>query len=265
MLRGIDLPDPLEHLGLGIRFEKLPDRSGNLEQYYSEAGPLLNATDLMNQPVLWFDDVSVKPMFYLPNADEDALARLRRIRDNAVVAPALQDFDLNNLLDALSLVCRSSVQSIYEWDEYSDEMLLMRDTGSPGFMMRNVPRFASGWPDSIPLGPELLADAMTVIAQMDGRSDLHVAVSRWKNSGVALDAANRMIDLRTVLECLYAQDENPELALRTALRGAMHLAPTAEERMVYYRNLRAFYRKASRVVHGGKEAYDDDLVKWRPK
>lgn len=261
VLRGIELPEPLAHPDVGIRFEKLPDRSSDLEQYCSEAGPFLNATDLMNQPVLRFD-VSVKPMFYLPNADEGARDRMTRIRNNAIVAPALQDFDLNNLLDALSLVCRSSVQSIYEWDEYSDEMLLMRYAGSPGFMRRNVPRFHSRWPDSIPLGPELLADAMTVIAQMDGRSDLHVAVSRWKNSGVALDAANRMIDLRTVLECLYARDANQELAFRTALCGAMHLAPTAAERTVYYSKLLAFYRKASSVVHGGKQADDEDLVKW---
>lgn len=107
VLRGTKLPDPLEYPDVGIRFEKLPNRSGDLEQYYSEAWSLLNATELMNQPVLRFD-VSVKPMFYLPNSDEDALDRMARIRNNAV-APALQDFDLNSLLDALSLVCRSSV------------------------------------------------------------------------------------------------------------------------------------------------------------
>ena len=103
--------------------------------------------------------------------------------------------------------------------------------GSPGPMMRNMPRFDSRWPNSIPLGPELLAHAMTVMAQMDGRSDLHMAVSRWKNSGVALDAANRMIDLRAVLECLYAQDANQELAFRIALCGARR-GPVAAVRSV---------------------------------
>ena len=97
---------------------------------------------------------------------------------------------------------------------------------------------------------------------MEGRSDLDVAVSRWKNSAVALDAANRMIDLRTVLESLYAQDASQELAFRTALCGAMHLAPATLERTAYYGKLRDFYRMASRVVHGGKHAEDENLVKW---
>ena len=259
VLRGVELPEPLGLRDKGIRFEKLPDRSDN--QYYGDDSPFLSISELLNQPVLRFD-VTVDPMFYTPWADENALDRMTRVRNKAVVAPALQDLDLNRLLDALSLVCRSSVQAIYEWNDYDDEMLLMRHAGSNGPMMRNVPRFDSRWADSLPLTAERLSHAMTVVGQMDGRSDLDVAVSRWKNSAVALDAANRMIDLRTVLESLYAQDASQELAFRTALCGAMHLAPTSAERLVYYRKLRDFYRLASRVVHGGQLVDNEELVKW---
>lgn len=103
---------------------------------------------------------------------------------------------------------------------------------------------------------------MTVVGQMEGRSDLSVAVSRWKNSAVALDAANRVIDLRTVLESLYAQGTRQELTFRTALCGAIHLAPTRAERPDYFRKLRDFYRLASRVVHGGRFVDKEGLVAW---
>ena len=258
-LRGIELPEPLASVDTGIRFEKLPDRSDH--PYYSEASPTLDASELLNQPVLRFD-VTVHPMFYRPKADEDASDRMRRVRNNAIVAPVLEKLDLNKLLDALSLVCRSSVLAVCEWDDYEDEMLLMRYAGTAGSMLRNVPRFDSRWPDSMPLTADRLAHAMEVVGQMEGRSDLDVAVSRWKNSAVALDPANRMIDLRTVLESLYTQDASQELAFRTALCGAMHLAPATSERTAYYRKLRDFYRMASRVVHGGKQAEDENLVKW---
>jgi hypothetical protein len=254
-LRGIELPEALVSVDTGIRFEKLPDRSDH--PYFTT----LNVSELLNQPVLRFD-VMVDPMFYMPEADEEALDRMTRVRNNAVVAPALEKLDLNKLQDALSLVCRSSVMAECEWDDYEDEMLLMRYAGTAGSMMRNVPRFDSRWPDSMPLTADRFAHAITVVGQMEGRSDLDVAVSRWKNSAVALDAANRMIDLRTVLESLYAQDVSQELAFRTALCGAMHLAPATVERTDYYGKLRDFYRMASRVVHGGKHVEDETLVKW---
>lgn len=259
VLRGINLPEPLMGSDAGIRFEKLPDRSDN--EYYGDVSSFLNVSDLLNQPVLRYE-VSVDPMFYMPKADEDPIDRMKRVGNNAIVAPALENLDLNKLLDALSLVCRGSVQAICEWNDYQIEMLLMRYAGTAGSMMRNVSRFDSRWPDSMPLTEERLAHAMTVVKQMDGRSDLEVAVSRWKNSAVALDAANRIIDLRTVLESLYAQNANQELAFRTALCGAMHLAPTRIERTTYYSKLRDFYRLASRMVHGVKQAEDDDLAKW---
>ena len=90
-----------------------------------------------------------------------------------------------------------------------------------------------------------------------------MAVARWKNSSVALDAANRIIDLRTVVECLYAQDASHELGLRTALCGAWHMAPTADERAAHYDKFRKLYGAASRVVHGRKPgAYHGDLARW---
>ena len=67
---------------------------------------------------------------------------------------------------------------------------------------------------------------------------------------------------QTTSESLYAQDASHELAFRTALCGAMHLAPTSTVRLGYYHKLWDFYRMASRVVHGGEPVDNEDLVKW---
>lgn len=260
VLRGIELPEPLELRGRGIRFERLPDRGG--DPYYGGLSPYLEGTgELLNKPVLRID-TTIDPMFYMPRIGEDFLDRVTRIRNTAIATPALKGLKLSKLLDALSLVCRSSVYSIYEWNEYPDEMLLMRHAAQTAPMTLNRPRFDSRSADALPLTMERLTHAMTAVGQMEGRSDLSVAVSRWKNSAVALDAANRVIDLRTVLESLYAQGVRQELTFRTALCGALHLAPTRAERLDYYRKLRDFYRLASHVVHGGKLVDKEGLVEW---
>ena len=260
VLRGVDLPEHLE-LRSGIRFETLPDRIDSLSQFGVD-WPTVNVTELQNQPVLRMN-VVIDPMFYEPNSEEDSLSRINRLNREAVTIPRLLNINLDDMLDAVSLVCRSSVQVVYEWNEFKDEMLLMRHAGSPSLLLHNISRFDQKQPDSKPLTADRLRRADIVMDQMNGRTDLKVAVSRWKNSAVALDAANRVIDLRTVLESLYAGSSNQELRFRTALCGALHLATSPCERTTYYDKFRELYDLASRVVHGNDSVtIDDELMKW---
>lgn len=262
VLRGLDVPEPLEFRE-GIRFERLPDGRNDL-LHHMEDWYEISIRELAGQPVLRLD-IAIDPMFYKPNRDEDALARNMRIRGSALKRKASRALNLSHLLDALSLVCGRSVQVVYEWNEYPEEMLLMRTSSSVGPFTHNVPSFRFHRATGSPLTPERLGQVGTVVEQMDGRGDLEVAVARWKNSGVVMDAASRIIDLRTVVECLYAQDANHELGLglRTALCGAWHMAPTADERSAYYDKFRKLYGAASRVVHGRKPGADDgDLAQW---
>ena len=255
VLRGVDVPKRVE-LREGIRFEKLPEGSADLLEHIEDWSHV-GVDELAGQPVLRYD-FSVDPMFYRLKSDDDA----DKIRSTAVKGPQPPDLNLRYLLDALSLVCRSNVQCVYEWNEYSEEMLLLTG-GSTGLFTHNVHRFHSRASDWTTLTQERLEEVETVMGQLDGRDDLEMAVARWKNSSVALDAANRIIDLRTVLECLYTKGERQELGFRAALCGAWHLAPTTGERPVYYRKLRDLYQTASRAVHGGKlGVVDGDLVKW---
>lgn len=61
----------------------------------------------------------------------------------------------------------------------------------------------------------------------------------------------QLIDLFMSLEALLLQ-ENDQLALRLALRGANLLAPDAKTRMDIYSTLRDFYNVRSRLVHGSE-------------
>lgn len=255
VLHGVDVPDPLE-LRKGVRFEKLPERSGDLFEHIEDWSHV-GVSELAGQPVLRCD-FSVDPMFYKLDAGEDA----DRIRSTAVKGPRPRDLNLRYLLDALSLVCGRSVQVVYEWNEYTEEMLLLTG-GSTGLFTHNVHRFHSRASDWTALTEERLGDVETVMGQLDGRDDLEVAIARWKNSSVVTDAANRIIDLRTVLECLYTKGERQELGFRAALCGAWHMAPTADERSAYYDKFHKLYGAASRVVHGGKAGADDgNLAQW---
>ena len=260
VLRGANVPEPLE-FRQGIRFQKLPEGRSNLLEHMEDCYEI-STRELAGQPVLRFE-MTVDPMFYKPRTDEDALSRTMRIRESAVKRRESQALNLSHLLDALSLVCGSTVQVVYEWNEYPEQMLAIRRGSSIAPLMHIVPRFRFHRTAGTPLTRERLEQVETVVRKMAGRSDLDVAVERWKNSNVVMDAANRIIDLRTVLECLYAQGAQHELGFRTALCGAWHLAATAEERLKYYGKLKKLYQAASRAVHGSKPGAEDGaLAQW---
>lgn len=82
------------------------------------------------------------------------------------------------------------------------------------------------------------------------------------------DESDHLIDLRVILESLYAQGSKSEIAYRVAQRGAWHLGDTFEERKKYRELLHEIYDEASKIVHGrsSKKTYDehvDLLIKGR--
>ena len=265
VLRGVSVPDPVA-FGEGVRFEKLSTEGKDVAEYTD--GSLMSRFDLVGQPAMR-TTMRVGSIFYRPEGSERNGLGRRGARPPDIVGPEVATGKrFADLLNALSLACSSCVQVAYEWSEYGDELLLMRGGGvSSGPTMYNVPRFgfrqiAAG---EFEITPARLAEANSILSRMSGRRDLDIAIERWKNSMVALDEANRIIDLRTVLESLYCGGARDELKLRTTLRGALHLAPTPADRRDYYAKLRALYDLGSKVVHGGRLRNRDDandLVAW---
>ena len=265
VLRGVSVPEPVT-FGEGVRFERLSTEGKDVAEYADF--PWVPLVDLMGQPAMR-TTMRVGSMFYRPRGCErDQLGR-RGVRQPDIVGAEVATGDkFADLLNALSLSCSNCVHVVYEWNDYSDEMLLMRGGGArSGPMMYNVPRFGfgqSGGGES-EITAARLTDARSILNRMSGRRDLDIAIARWKNSMIALDEANRIIDLRTVLESLYCGEARNELKLRTTLRGALHLAPTPADRRDYYVKLRALYDLGSKVVHGGRLPNRDEvneLVAW---
>lgn len=266
VLRGVSVPEPVA-LGEDVRFEKLSTESKDLAEYADSS--LVPRFDVLGQPAMR-TKMRVRSIFYRPEGNERVEWGRRGARQPDIVEPEVAAGGrFTELLNALSLACSSCVQVAYEWSEYSDELLLMRGGGvRSGGRIYNVPRFgfhqiADG--ALVEITPARLAEVNSILGRMSGRRDLDIAIARWKNSLVALDEANRIIDLRTVLESLYCEGARNELKLRTTLRGALHLAPTRADRRDYYAKLRALYDLGSQVVHGGRLPNSDevnDLVAW---
>ena len=81
-----------------------------------------------------------------------------------------------------------------------------------------------------------------------------------------LDLANRVIDLRTVMESLYCAGGQGALRFRSSLLASLHLAPSLKSRKQYYNDFSKLYGFASDVVHGklkpGQKADLDRLLPW---
>ena len=80
-----------------------------------------------------------------------------------------------------------------------------------------------------------------------------VSVSRWKSAmGPMGGLADRFIDLRIALECLFLhQQPGPELKFRLAVNGAWLVGESGTDRRQVWDTLRFAYDLASSAVHQG--------------
>ena len=263
VLSGTHVPEPFQ-FARGIRFE-------NLSIYLADLGDLVHGfagqiteSHLAGRPVMRITH-TVHAMFYRPEPDEDMLTRLRANRARIAAPEGAEHFHEDRLTEALSLVGGASVQVAYRWPEYGDEVPLLRGDIGAGRMFN--PSARDHGLQNHPLTRETLHRAIKVIGKRSSRPDLDVAVARWQSSmSSATNFVNSIIDLRTALECIYAPGVRQELRFRTALLGALHMAPSEDQRMPYYNKLRDLYDSASKLVHGGTVDRDAsrlrELAEW---
>ncbi len=263
VLSGTHLPEPFQ-FARGIKFENLSIYLDDLVDLVHGFAREITESHLAGRPVMRITH-TVHAMFYRPEADEDMLSRLRANRARIAAPEGAEHFHPDQLTEALSLVCGASVQFAYRWPEYHDEVVLLRGDLGAGRMFN--PSARNHGLQNEPLTRETLNKAITVIDKRSSRRDLDVAVARWQNSmSSATDFVNSIIDLRTALECIYAPGVRQELRFRTALLGALHMAPSEDQRIPYYNKLKDLYDSASKLVHGGTVDRDRshlrELAEW---
>ena len=80
-----------------------------------------------------------------------------------------------------------------------------------------------------------------------------VSVSRWRSAmGTVRGLADRFIDLRIALECLFLpRQPGPELKFRLAVNGAWFVGKSGTDRRKVWDTLRSAYDLASAAVHQG--------------
>lgn len=84
------------------------------------------------------------------------------------------------------------------------------------------------------------------------KTKLKIPLNKLNNYGSSESQLNRAIELRTCLESIFLSDDNAEqITFRLALRAALFLGDTLEERKQIQAVIKNAYRAASSAVHNG--------------
>ena len=266
-LRGVEVTKSVE-LRKGVRFDRLPPPS-QAERFwalnYGATVSVLPIDDFFDTYVLRVE-CAASPVFYVQEPE---------LGDSPVrfATPWRQpDVEPQCLLDAVSLVCNTGAYIVQTWTDSGRMVRILSASQGISPTTYNGPLFHHPAPNAQTLSPERVGEVGEVLDQRLARRDLDVAIARWKNSMIAPDIWNRVIDLRTVVESLYTKAQEPgELKLRCRLAGAFHLGgDSAESRAEHYDRLGELYDAASSLVHNGvlpRKLRNDrkslhDLVSW---
>lgn len=150
-------------------------------------------------PALVFDRFLAAPVFFKPDNQDHEREDLQ--------GPCMDNHEIGELVDSLSLSCNNNVGVSHSWTRFSKLLRVVNSMGGRSHMtyLGNTSR------SQVELTPEMLRSARDILGQRTGRRDLDVPIRRWKNSKSARNAEDRLIDLRVVLEALYAGGAAAEL------------------------------------------------------
>lgn len=152
---------------------------------------------------------------------------------------------------ALTLACNHYVDWTMEWFECAEERPFgLAGLGGSRFHGRSVRSVRTS-----PLSQDQLDQALCMVSRLSSVTPNHrleIAIDRWVRSKEPGDLLDQFIDLRIALEALFLRtSERAEISYRLATRGAWYLGNDPDERARVYKQLRAAYDEASKVMHAG--------------
>ncbi len=112
-------------------------------------------------------------------------------------------------------------------------------------------------PFGVPITKSECDEAEKLLKSYEGlpknwKKKMRVAMDKLNNYGTGLPNVERAINLRICLEAIFLNDGNKEqLRYRLALRGALFLEASFEERKRIFKILRGAYDLSSKAVHSG--------------
>lgn len=155
-------------------------------------------------------------------------------------------------LQALSLVCDSAIETVFEaWLFEQDRSFVLHLGGS------NMLRYANRSNTSAEVEEAQINEAKRLYEVLDKKPDLRerlqIPIERWKTSKTSKRDVDRMIDLGIALEALYVPDSGEgEIRFKLAVRAAWCLGKDKEDRDDLLKKFKQIYDARSKSVHNGK-------------
>lgn len=270
ILNGLPVNAPFTPVD-GVHIESLPLSTDRLVASLPRR-PGMSAVDYLGRTLVSIES-EVKPALFHPKTRPSA--------QNIQVEP-IGGVSIDTVCQALSLESDGYVDAGFYWNDYQELTAFSLGVDETTWSMGNA-RVRSQ-PAPMTWRTDLFTNVTTLELKCDQRMldlpktqlartlealktlknfDTRIAVSRWvksKDSGEQL--ADRFIDLRIALECLYLQavnneNDRGEKRFRLSLTGAWHLGDDLEERKRIRRKLGKAYDAASAAVHGGDFKNED--------
>ncbi len=254
-------------LGIGdrVRLRPIPtDAAGFDPDLPPRVKRLFGATELSS--LVYMTDVSVdrvldhvRPLYRPSDAEAQSSELLRASQDEFVHHTALGQ--------ALSLACDAPAVPIVNWQDYEDLLPFNSGGLAPTLFpyRQNNEVFSSlalVYSHVYVIADQLaLADRLIekLTAENTSRLGLYLPITKWLNSKLSRPRfEDRLVDLRTALESLFLSDgEDGEITYRLSIRAALRLAEDDQTRRQYVKDMKSFYRLASKAVHGRHVKIDD--------
>ena len=217
-------------------------------------------------------DSEVKPALFHPKTRPSA--------QNIQVKP-IGGVNIATVCQAVSLESDGYVDAGFYWNDYQELDAFSLGVDETTWSMGNAQ--VRNWSSPVTWGTELFTRVTTLEFKRDqpmldlseielirtlsalkilkNSDNTRIAVSRWVKSKDSYEQlADRFIDLRIALECLYVQDfldakQTQGFRFKLPLFGAWHLGTNFEERKRIRKKLRQVYDAASKAVHSGDLDY----------
>ncbi len=210
--------------------------------------------------------ISASPALFRPNT---------KGHEQTVQSQSADGINLDLVCESLSLEANRHVGQSLVWHDYPDAAAFcfeIRRTWSQGEDRLKPMRWKTLQEGSrigaVTITPaddvcrqRLDPDQLRRVLEALGRADktFRIAVGRWRRSKLPyVRPEDAYIDLRIALELLYLKDfaneHSQEMRFRLALFGAWHLSANLDERRSIRKALRDAYDMASKAVHVGEVA-----------
>ena len=262
LLEGIKLEAEIQVFD-GIRLVPLPNSTRELPRFLSNISLLDRSASFFISKMLLIADCFVSPIFHKPFGPitfQEHYKQEKRtlqvgINSKDFLNPKVNDFSLNYLCQALSLVCNSAVQtSLVTRFLAEDKLYNLNFSSGGGASVSPGPFGHTANTRQAQIGETKRLYSILANPNSGTLEKLRIPIDRWIKSKTPGSPEDKMIDLGIAFESLYLADRdgNSELSFQFRLRASWHLGKDKADREMLIDEFKAIYTLRSKAVHNGE-------------